>query len=59
MEALIVLVFVTLLPIGLTALVVGSRGRSLHYLWWPLFFSWLGMLCTIAVVLIQPEKRRP
>jgi len=52
------LILLYVAPLLIVAQVAKSRGRSMHYLWWPVVLSWLGALIAIVVILVQQEKPR-
>lgn len=53
---LIMLIVFWVAPVVLVLLVANSRGRSGHYVWWPIFLGWLGGIIAAAVILVQAEK---
>ena len=57
MEVLLVLVLIFwLLPVVLVYFIADSRGRSAHYVWWPIVLGWLGAVIAACVILVQAER---
>lgn len=53
---LIVLIGVLLAPLAIVGAVARSRNRSLHYMWWPAFLSWMGTIIALVLILVQSER---
>lgn len=51
--------FFWLLPIILTLVVASSKGRSKHFVWWAVGFSWIGFFVSSFVLLMGPTQTMP
>ena len=59
MEALFIIAFaVWIAPILLLLLIAMNKGRSKHFVWWGVGFSWLGFFIGAIIMLLGPTERR-
>ena len=63
MEALggfsVIVFAVWIAPILLLLLIAMNKGRSKHFVWWVVGFSWLGFFISALIMLLGPTRAKP